>query len=213
VLGTVQEQADTERLDKSFGNAFNSMFQSHPNFGASSNSSMTSKQWWREVVCKTFTDAGMTLGDKDDEVCANLFEEFSGGSCWEVYGDTVPFLETAVQSGHTLAVLSNFDERLESILADLDLLRYFSIVIASRKVLHAKPDPHIFQLLIKKTGMEPKDIIHVGNSLEHDYSPPRELGMRSYLLLRDPKKTLPLRTEGLDVISSLTDLFTQNIII
>jgi hypothetical protein len=60
VLGTVQEQADTERLDKSFGNAFNSMFQSHPNFGASS--SMTSKQWWREVVCKTFTDAGMTLG-------------------------------------------------------------------------------------------------------------------------------------------------------
>ena len=101
----------------------------------------------------------------------------------------MPFLETAAQNHQTLAIVSNFDERLgvflrdyqesflptcviivrvmflEGILADLDLLKYFDILVVSRKVGHMKPSPLIFQLLIEKTGMEPKEIVHVGNSL------------------------------------------------
>ena len=44
------------------------------------------------------------LLDFRDDISDGLYEEFCEASSWEVYPDTVPFLEEAVQSGHKLSV-------------------------------------------------------------------------------------------------------------
>ena len=45
-----------------------------------------------------------------------LYSEFCGAGCWEVYADVPPTLTALKERGMTLGVVSNFDERLGTLL-------------------------------------------------------------------------------------------------
>ncbi|MCX8070970.1 MAG: HAD family hydrolase [Candidatus Binatia bacterium] len=67
-----------------------------------------------------------------------------------------------------LGVISNFYGNLAAILAEEGLASLFPVVIDSALVGMRKPERAIFELACAQLECEPEEVLHVGDSLEHD---------------------------------------------
>lgn len=83
---------------------------------------------------------------------------------------------------YDLALVSNFYGNIHSILADFGLLCYFKAVIESAVVGVRKPNPAIFALGVEALGLQPKDVLVVGDSFEKDIVPAAALGCHTIWL-------------------------------
>jgi putative hydrolase of the HAD superfamily len=61
------------------------------------------------------------------------------------------------------------------------VLDYFDITIFSDEVGYGKPDTRIFLTAAKKLGLEPSDILHVGDNIENDVRGAQGIGMKTLL--------------------------------
>ncbi len=86
-----------------------------------------------------------------------------------------PVLET-LAAHYPLVLVSNFYGNVESVLRDFDLDRYFRSVIESAVVGVRKPDPAIFRMGVEALGMQPGEVLVVGDSYRKDIVPAESLG-------------------------------------
>lgn len=93
-------------------------------------------------------------------------------------------LEHLKNRNYHLAVISNFDERLDVILESLRLKEYFTFIACSFDVGICKPSPEIFQLVLSHFDVKAEEALHVGDNINLDYKPAVELGMRSLIVNR-----------------------------
>jgi FMN phosphatase YigB (HAD superfamily) len=116
------------------------------------------------------------------------------GSAYEVFDDFT-FFARKLRNLHphiNTGVISNFDKRLTSVLAQLGVAPFFDFVIFSEEAGVSKPDGEIFQAAIKKLGgvqLRPQEILHIGDDVEKDYFGAKNSGWNSIVLNR---KSLPL---------------------
>jgi putative hydrolase of the HAD superfamily len=142
-------------------------------------------QWWREINRQTFTAAGMFDRFEDFDVFfQDLYRYFTTPAAWEIYTDVIPALTKWQRSGVQLAVLSNFDSRLYTVLKALNLDGYFSSVTISTEVSAAKPQPEIFIAALNKYQCPPHSAWHIGDSLEEDYLGASNAGLTAIWLNR-----------------------------
>ena len=105
------------------------------------------------------------------------------------------------ETAHSVAVLrqlpdvpkvlvSNFYGNLSVVLHEFGFDGCFQQVIESAVVGIRKPDPQIFQLGIEALGMSPEEVTVVGDSLENDILPARQLGCRAVWLNQKISKTI-----------------------
>jgi putative hydrolase of the HAD superfamily len=109
-------------------------------------------------------------------------------------------------------VVSNWDERLPPLLAELGLGDYLDAVVYSAAVGTEKPDPRIFLETLAQLGVEPSEGLHVGDSLREDVEGALAAGMEALHLVRSgaPSVVQPDPSGGsrgdLADLSSLPDL-------
>lgn len=135
------------------------------------------RQRWRDIVAEVLTDV-------DFEPCfAELYEHFARPSSWRVE----PSAASALQSlrGMTLAMASNFDERLHGIVAGLPELASIREVIVSSEVGVRKPGRGFFLAIEKRLHVAANEIIFVGDDPINDGEGAAAAGMTSILLGRD----------------------------
>lgn len=77
---------------------------------------------------------------------------------------------------YPMVLVSNFYGNVEAVLTDFDLRRYFNAIIESAVVGVRKPDPAIFELGVKALGLQPEQVLVVGDSYKKDILPARSLG-------------------------------------
>lgn len=88
---------------------------------------------------------------------------------------------------HSLAMLDDLsrDFRLGALSngnADIKLVgleRHFDFCFNADRVGTAKPDPLMFQEMLKHTGTQPEQVIHIGDSPEHDIQGAHNAGIHS----------------------------------
>jgi putative hydrolase of the HAD superfamily len=104
-------------------------------------------------------------------------------------------------------VISNWEEWLERLLQDLDLLPFFDVVIVSGVEGCEKPDVELFHRGLTRLGVAPAAAMHVGDSPESDCAPAQAAGMAAVLLDRhDRHLTSPYRRiHGLEELLGLID--------
>jgi putative hydrolase of the HAD superfamily len=142
-------------------------------------------RWWREINRQTFAAAGVWAQFTDFDVFfKDLYEYFATPAAWTIYPDTIAALTSWQQAGVTLAVLSNFDSRLYTVLKGLDLHQYFSTVTISTEVNAAKPQAKIFTAALGKHDCLPQSAWHIGDSLEEDYLGAASVGITAIWLNR-----------------------------
>ena len=77
-------------------------------------------------------------------------------------------------------IVSNIDdEQLEPMLDRLGLRDAIDAATSSERAGSCKPDPAIYRLALRTAGVEPERALFVGDSLGHDVTGPRSLGMRT----------------------------------
>ncbi|XP_017385819.1 haloacid dehalogenase-like hydrolase domain-containing protein 3 [Cebus imitator] len=168
-------------LEQGFRQAYKAHSRSFPNYGLSHG--LTSRQWWLDVVLQTFHLAGVRDAQAVAPIAEQLYEDFSSPCTWQVLDGAEDTLRGCRTRGLRLAVVSNFDRRLEGILAGLGLREYFDFVLTSEDAGWSKPDPRIFQEALRLAHMEPAVTAHVGDNYLCDYQGPRAAGLHSFLVV------------------------------
>lgn len=140
------------------------------------------RAWWRTLVERVVGHAG---GVHDFESYFDaLFSHYASANAWRVYPEVHRALQTARARGLRIAVISNFDSRLATILRALDIEPRVDAVIYSTACGAAKPDARIFRTALDALGVTPETALHVGDSLCADYHGALNAGMAAVYLQR-----------------------------
>ena len=82
--------------------------------------------------------------------------------------------------GYPMGIVSNAKAVFSELeLKYLDLRKHFQFVIFSSDFGHKKPDPRIILEGAKRLGLEPEEILSIGDNMEQDIAPSVKLGMKA----------------------------------
>ena len=81
-----------------------------------------------------------------------------------------------VHERYPMVLFSNFYGNVETVLADFDLAKYFRTIVESAVVGIRKPDPRIFGLGVEALGLQPEEVLVVGDSYKKDIVPAETIG-------------------------------------
>lgn len=131
------------------------------------------------------------LGIEDErfaEKLANLFPSERKKNPF-VYEETFRVLE-ALKGRYKLVLLTNGSPDLQNTKLGLtpELVQYFDDVIISGAFGRGKPDPSIFDHVLKKVNVKKEDALMVGDNLNTDIKGANSLGIKSVWINRDHKE-------------------------
>ncbi|XP_066436199.1 haloacid dehalogenase-like hydrolase domain-containing protein 3 [Eleutherodactylus coqui] len=175
-------QVNPTALEASFREVYRNHWRLFPNYGLSQG--MTSHRWWLDVVSQTFRLSGIQDEKILQPLAERLYQDFSTAEYWEVLPGAREALQGCGELGLKMAVISNFDRRLEDILRLVGLDGHFDFVLTSERAGVAKPDVGIFHKALKLGDVLPQCAVHVGDNLVNDYKAARHAGMFSLLFQR-----------------------------
>lgn len=156
-----------------------------------------SQEAWFGLVRKTFAEKADHL---PVPFFHDVYQQFAHPEVWTVFADVLPAFDWLASRDIRLAVISNWDERLHAILAGLKLRKYLEIVLVSREVGFNKPSSVIYEEALRKLGLPPESVLHVGDSRAEDLEGARGAGLHGLELVRSGRPTRD------DQIGALSDL-------
>lgn len=109
----------------------------------------------------------------------------------------------ALSARYPLVLVSNFYGNIHSVLRSYELDGYFKEVIESAVVGIRKPDPQIFALGVESLGLQPKEVVVIGDSYNKDIAPAHSIGCH----------TLWLKGKGWNVADEPADTSCADIIL
>lgn len=131
---------------------------------------------------KKLAHDNMTCGDKDAADYFGLTLKPWRNDVEYPYADAIEVLTKLKEKGYRLAVVANQAEGTESRLKKWNMLSYFDFVLASFEEGVAKPDKEIFLRAIKKSNAKNCDCVMIGDRLDNDIKPSKELGLKTVLM-------------------------------
>ncbi len=140
-----------------------------------------SRAAWLDLVEHSFTGIAEPL---PDGFFPAVYERFTKADAWHVFDDVLPTLDALARHGTRLAVVSNWDDRLEPLLARLGLRDRFEVVVVSCHAGFTKPAPEIFAAALAQLGVPPEATLHVGDSVNEDVTGARAAGLHARLIRR-----------------------------
>ena len=177
---------DGQRLQKAFREAWR---ETPPPADASGPRPDDDRSWWHELVRRTLQRAGYSTPDFPTYF-DRVYRRFEQPAVWRARDQVPQVLARLVTAGLRLGVLSNFDRRLHTVLAHLDLTRFFEHVILSSEVGANKPSPLIFQAALARFSVSPAELLHVGDDADLDGAA-AALGIPVFILGRQALQELP----------------------
>lgn len=174
-------EVEAAALGQAFRQVYKAQSHSFPNYGLSHG--LTSRQWWLDVVLQTFHLAGIRDAQAVASIADQLYKDFSSPCTWQMLEGAEATLKGCRKRGLRLAVVSNFDRRLEDILVGFGLREHFDFVLTSEATGWPKPDPRIFREALRLAHVEPAVAAHIGDSYHCDYRGAQAVGMHSFLVI------------------------------
>lgn len=177
--------ADAADLDRRFPKAFKAVRAGKP-YPDSEDAELAFR---REVVRGTLGDACPPA--LFEPVFAELFALFGTGEPWVVAPDAVAVLSALRFLGLRVALLSNADRRMRTVLAQLGLASHFEQVFLSAETGFPKPDRRAFDAVVRRLGLPSQSVMHVGDSREEDAGGAVAAGLRACWLTADKTTVVP----------------------
>jgi len=103
---------------------------------------------------------------------------------WVAFPDARPLLEDLKKRDFKIGLVSNATDLARKVMDNLDLSKYFDIMILSEEVGLRKPDPKIFLKAADEVGVHPSRAIHIGDRLAVDVLGAKKAGMNAVLIDR-----------------------------
>ncbi len=155
---------------------------------------------WRAIVEEVFDDVSDLEG-----IFQTLWRHFADADNWGIFDDVTPIWRELSRRGLTLGLASNFDSRLELVCRAHEPLRDCRHVFVSSRLKARKPHPNFFQAIQQSLGLQPHEVLLVGDNLENDYQAAKMAGWHAVLLQRDGQP-FPQGVAGIRGLMDLVDL-------
>jgi putative hydrolase of the HAD superfamily len=139
----------------------------------------TEKDFWRQVVRGVFEPHAQKRNL--DPLFDELWELFARGDHWQLADGANDTLSELQDRGYRLAVLSNNDSRLRSVLRDLRIDALFEKIFISSEMGVEKPDLKIFRSVEKEFDEGSPSFLHIGDSHSRDFKGARQAGWDALL--------------------------------
>ncbi len=122
------------------------------------------RHWWGERITAALSACGAVSAPAG--LLNDLFDRFADAGLWHLHDDVIAPLRRWRQAGLRLAVVSNFDQRLQGLLPALGLGELIEVVVVSSAAGAAKPSPLPFLQALDRLQLTAKRAWHVGDSPE-----------------------------------------------
>ena len=166
--------------------------------GSLDSSDEIERQLWLDLVSDVFSDVRPI-----DSLFAELWSHFAAAENWQLYDDVEPCWSKLKANGDRIVIASNFDSRLNEIVAQHETLSLADAVYCSAEVGYRKPDPLFYKAVADSFAIvESDEVIMVGDDAENDYVAPVRFGWQAFHLDRRATDQRPQH-----VISDLSQLF------
>ncbi|KAI8974459.1 HAD-like domain-containing protein [Pilobolus umbonatus] len=159
----------SKSIESSFGRVYKEQLRQKPFYGL--HQGLSPSDWWKETVYKTFLGAGVSKQKLDpiyDPLFNSLFNCFTLRKYYLLYPDVTPTLELLKQYGFKIGVISNTDERIVSLMQNLNIDKYFDFIVSGVQVGSEKPSTEIFDRArcLSPKSIQPEEVLHVGDDEE-----------------------------------------------
>jgi putative hydrolase of the HAD superfamily len=171
------------------GQAFGAAWKAMPSLPAGGESRPDDDRgWWRDLVWEVLDQCAAPDDFERSEYFDELYLEFARTGIWDLYPEVLEVLDLLALH-YQLAVLSNFDGRLRTVLAHLGILDRFSTVVISSEAGADKPDPLIFSRATTLAQIAPSQALLAGDDFELDVAGAQRAGWHAFHVDR-PRITL-----------------------
>jgi putative hydrolase of the HAD superfamily len=165
--------------------------------------------FWRRYDGLVLDDLG--VHQDADTFAAGLSSELRGvfmkTESWVPYPDAIPALEAVRGMGLKTGMVSNASELARRVLKNLDMERFFDVIVISEEVGVRKPDPRIFRIALNRVDTEPSRTMFLGDKPATDLAGATRAGITGVLV--DRHGTFPdsgfTRIETLDGLVGLLE--------
>jgi len=155
---------------------------------------------WKSIVESVLDDV------HDRAACfEDLFVHFGRPSSWICFPEVESVLAALKNLGFRLAVSSNFDARLNSVMDGLPQLEPIELRLISSEVGYRKPSGRFFESLLSRTGCSPAEILFVGDNPRTDIAAATAIGIPSLRIDRTTSQRQNLVLRSLSEIVELVD--------
>ncbi|DAZ93694.1 TPA: hypothetical protein N0F65_009245 [Lagenidium giganteum] len=151
----------------------------------------TALDWWTRVILDSLPPECLDgLGAAAHVTLAHsLYAYYATADAWAVFPEVPSLLQRLRADGVRIGVISDFDERLPSLLRGLGLADCMDVVTTSWTHGVPKPDASIFHATFQQLHapeLTRETCLHVGDHLRRDYLAAQALGIDAALLCRSP---------------------------
>lgn len=136
------------------------------------------KPFWRAVVHDC-------TGSDDPELLDDLINHFRVPEAWRLAAGASSCCEHVRARGMKIAVVSNWDHHLRSLLEQLGVTAWVDALVISAEEQLEKPDARMFLRACARLGVEPHAAVHVGNDADEDIDGATSAGCAALLIGRD----------------------------
>jgi putative hydrolase of the HAD superfamily len=157
---------------------------------------------WREIVADVFREA-VPSAETRKRIFAELWRHFAQPNRWHVDQEAATCWQALAARGLTVAIASNFDDRLLEIARHIAPLDRAERLYISARIGHRKPAVEFFRFVERDLAVAPGELLFVGDDLENDYQGAKSVGWQAILLDRNVDR---ISTRDNAVISSLSEL-------
>jgi putative hydrolase of the HAD superfamily len=145
---------------------------------------------WRSIVAEVVRDIPLHV----EAVFEHLWQHFADPQQWRLYDDVAPTLNDLSSRGFQLGIASNFDGRLKNIVSFHPGLSACQTVFVSSGVRYSKPDPRFFRAIQEQLGVDPAQIVLVGDDEICDIQAATAAGWRAIRLDRENTRNGAIRS-------------------
>ncbi|KAI3869684.1 hypothetical protein MKX03_011881 [Papaver bracteatum] len=133
------------------------------------------RPFWQYIVSQS-------TGCSDPQYFEELYHYYATDKAWRLCDPDAERVFMALRkAGVKLAVVSNFDTRLRSVLRALNCDHWFDAVTVSAEVAAEKPNPTIFLKACDLLEVKPEDTLHIGDDRRNDLWGARDAGCDAWL--------------------------------
>ncbi|WHT19874.1 HAD family hydrolase [Crossiella sp. CA-258035] len=108
------------------------------------------------------------IGASDDALAGKIYDRLLEPSGWRPYPDTAAVLAELKASGTPVGVLSNIAWDIRAVFAEHGVAELPDTYVLSYVEGRVKPDPELFRTACARIGLDPAEVLMVGDSQEAD---------------------------------------------
>jgi len=145
--------------------------------------------WWKQVVKKSLPEQAFPNSTAFEAFFEEVYLFYAKADAWGIYPEVFEVLEALRDHAVDLAVLSNWDGRLHSVLDGNGLGEFLPKRFISAELGWEKPDPAIYRHVADVMCRQPNTLLSVGDDSRNDVEAPRKVGWQTVQIER-PKRDL-----------------------